>query len=206
MGQVVPKGLRVNVPKGIMNREQEKKWKIKCEVELLQKTIKRFYIKQQNADERIASRKLELRNKFKMGDLWIKNTMRWLEKKAIQVGKSKKESLKGKFDRLNAEKTFTEELYKINEEKKIDENGTSNSLKKVVYNNSSKELSPKQHRVLELGLNFAITPKKFPLLKYIAATENICQALEQYGDDESVVKAQTIRNICLLYTSPSPRD
>ena len=112
--KVVPKGLRVNVPKGIMNREQEKKWKIKCEVELLQKTIKRLYIKQQNADERIASRKLELRNKFKMGDLWIENTMRWLEKKAIQVAKLKKESLKGKFDRLNAEKTFMEELYKIN--------------------------------------------------------------------------------------------
>jgi len=44
--KVVPKGLRVNVPKGIMNREQEKKWKIKCEVELLQKRIKRLYIKQ----------------------------------------------------------------------------------------------------------------------------------------------------------------
>ena len=57
--KVVPKGLRVNVPKGIMNREQEKKWKIKCEVELMQKTIKRLYIKQQNADERIASRRLE---------------------------------------------------------------------------------------------------------------------------------------------------
>ena len=90
-----------------------------------------------------------------------------------------------------------EELYKINEEKRIDENGTSNPLKKVVYNNSSKELSPKQHRVLELGLNFAITPKKFPLLEYIAATENFCQALEQYGDDESVMKAQTIRNIAI---------
>jgi len=67
----------------------------------------------------------------------------------------------------------------------------------LIYNNSSKELSPKQHRVLELGLNFAITPKKFPLLEYIAATENLCQALEQYGDDESVVKAQTIRNIAI---------
>ena len=61
-----------------------------------------------------------------MGDIWIENTMRQLEKKAIQVAKSKKESLKGKFDRLNAGKTFMEELYKNNEEKKIDENGTSN--------------------------------------------------------------------------------
>ena len=85
--KVVPKGLRVNVPKGIMNREQEKKWKIKCEVELLQKTIKRLYIKQQNADERIASRRLELRYKFKMGDSWINNTMRWLEEKSYTSSK-----------------------------------------------------------------------------------------------------------------------
>ena len=55
-----------------MNREQEKKWKIKCEVELMQKMIKKLYIKQQNADQRIASRKLELQNKFKMGDIGSK--------------------------------------------------------------------------------------------------------------------------------------
>jgi len=70
-------------------------------------------------------------------------------------------------------------------------------MKKVIYNNSSKLLSPKQQKVLELGLNFAITPKKFPLLEYIAATENLCQALEEYGDDESVEKAQKIRNITI---------
>jgi len=36
---MVPKGLRVTVPKGIMDRDQEKRWKKKCEFELLQKTI-----------------------------------------------------------------------------------------------------------------------------------------------------------------------
>ena len=57
---IVPKGLRVSVPKGIMSREQEKKWKIKCEIELIQKTVKRLFVKQQNADERIAKLKLQL--------------------------------------------------------------------------------------------------------------------------------------------------
>ena len=79
---IVPKGLRVTVPKGIMGREQEKKWKIKCEIELIQKTIKRLFVKQQNADERIATLKLQLRNKFKMGEKWIENALKWLEKKA----------------------------------------------------------------------------------------------------------------------------
>ena len=79
--------------------------------------------------------------------------------------------------------------------KYAEENENRNPMKKVVYNNSSKELSPKQQKILELGLNFAITPKKFPLLEYIAATENLCQSLEECGDDELIEKAQTIRNI-----------
>ena len=31
----------------------------------------------------------------------------------------------------------------------------------------------------------------------MAATESLCQALEEYGDDESVEKAQSIRNITI---------
>ena len=90
--KVTPKGLRVKVPKGITNEEKGKKWKLKCEMELIQRTIKRLYTKQQNADERIASRKLELRKRLKMGDKWIENTMRWLEKKAKEKEIPKKES------------------------------------------------------------------------------------------------------------------
>jgi len=37
------------------------------------------------------------------------------------------------------------------------------------------------------------------LLEYIAATENLCQSLEECGDDESIEKAQTIRNIVLIH-------
>ena len=141
--KVTPKGLRVNVPKGIMNEQQRKKWKLKCEMELVQRTIKRLYIKQQNADERIASRKLELRNRLKMGDTWIENTMRWLEKKAKEKAISKKESLKGKFNKLNAEKKLMEELFQTNEVTNLNEVNSGNLSKKVIYNNSSKILSSK---------------------------------------------------------------
>ena len=51
--------------------------------------------------------------------------------------------------------------------------------------------------MLELGLNFAVTQKKFPLLEYIAAAEDLCQSLGERGDDESMEKAQKIRNITI---------
>ena len=53
-----------------MGREQKKKWKNRCEIELMQKTIKQLVVKQQNADERIAKMKLQLRKNFKMGEKW----------------------------------------------------------------------------------------------------------------------------------------
>ena len=48
--------------------------------------------------------------------------------------------------------------------------------------------------MLSLGLNFGITPKKFPLAEYVQATELLCQRLEEGDDDESVEKARAIRN------------
>ena len=40
--------------------------------------------------------------------------------------------------------------------------------------------------LLALGLNFGLAPKKFPLVEYVVATEDLCQRLEKIGDDESV--------------------
>ena len=58
-----PEGLKVQVPKGIMSVDQEGRFKRKCESELVQKTIKRLFMKQQQADERIAMLKMDLRNR-----------------------------------------------------------------------------------------------------------------------------------------------
>ena len=63
------------------------------------------------------------------------------------------------------------------------------------HNNSSKKLTGEQLEVLALGLNFGITPKKFPLVEYIQAVELLCQKLEEGGDTESVEKARSIRNV-----------
>jgi len=49
--------------------------------------------------------------------------------------------------------------------------------------------------LLSLGLSFGRTPKKFPLGKYIAATEKLCQSLEEIGEPDSMGRAQGIRNL-----------
>ena len=70
--------------------------------------------------------------------------------------------------------------------------------KKVVYNDSSKKLTQEQMDLLALGLNFGLTPRKFPLLEYLTAMEDLCQKLEKIGDVESVEKARMIRNEVFL--------
>ena len=189
---VTPKGLKVKVPKGIMTKEQEVRFKKKCELDLVRKTIKRLYSKQQSSDEKIAGLKMELRNKFQMSRSWIENTLKWLQKKAFEKVKPKKKSLRLKFDKLLEEKQLLKELLSEETKNKTMNSDFLNPVRKIVYNNSTKKLSSDQEKLLELGLNFAITPRKFPLLEYIAAAEDLCMSLEEYGDDESVEKAQRI--------------
>ena len=89
-----PKGLRVSIPKRIMTKDQELKLKRRCELELIQKTIKLLHVKQQRADERIATFKLNLKEKLFMSRNWIENTIQWLTKKADKTGMEKKKILK----------------------------------------------------------------------------------------------------------------
>ena len=124
--------------------------------------------------------------RLKIGDKWIENMMQWLEKKAKEKAISKKEFLKRKFHKLNAEKKLMKELFRANE------------VTNLNLQQQQQILTSKQQIVLELGLNFAITPPKFPFLEYIAATEKLCQAVEEHGDDKSILKGQMIRNIALL--------
>ena len=48
--------------------------------------------------------------------------------------------------------------------------------------------------MLSLGLNFGLTPKKFPLVEYITATEMLCKSLEETEEPDAIEKAQAIRN------------
>ena len=65
--------------------------------------------------------------------------------------------------------------------------------------NSSKKLTEEQMELLALGLNFGLTSKKFPLVEYVTATEDLCQKLEKIGDDESLEKARLIQNEVFLH-------
>ena len=93
-----------------MTRDQELRFKKKCEQELLRKTVKRLYSKQQYSDEKIAALKLDLRNKFQMSRSWIDNTLRWLQKRAVEKSKAKKKSLRLKLDKLLEEKQFLSDV------------------------------------------------------------------------------------------------
>ena len=146
---ITPKGLKVSVPKGIVNRDEERRFKRKCELEMIRKTIKRLYAKQQKSDEKLAQMKLELRNKFRVSGSWIENTLQWLWKKAVDKVKPNKNSLQKKFDNLKEEKRLLKVL--LLEEiknKRQDARGDINPMRKIIYNNSRKKL-------LELNLLFA---------------------------------------------------
>ena len=54
--------------------------------------------------------KLDFGNEFQMTRSWIDNTMRWLQKKAIEKSKAKKKSLQVKLHKLMEEKQLSSEL------------------------------------------------------------------------------------------------
>ena len=127
---------------------------------------------------------------------WIDNTIKWLQKKAVEKTRSKEITLKKKLDRLLEEKKLLEELLR-EENKNMRDPNILDPQRKFIYNNSSKILSKEQKILLELGLNFSVTPNKFPLIEYIAAAEILCQSLEELQDEESLEKAQKIRNLLI---------
>ena len=135
-----------------MTRDQELRFKKKCEMELLRKTVKILYNKQHNSDERIVGLKLDLRNKFQMSRSWIDNTMRWLQKKAIEKSKAKKKSLRVKLHNLLEEKRLLSELLLEEEKNKtMNQPAVLNPAKKIIYNNSSKKFTTNQEKLVELG-------------------------------------------------------
>ena len=91
---------------------------------------------------------------------------------------------------------------------KVDKQKSMGKLKrkldtKVVYNNSSKKLTEEQLGLLSLGLNFGITPRKFPLLEYVTAAEVLCKKLEDIGDADSMEKARYVRNEVFIHLKRS---
>ena len=95
--------------------------------------------------------KSDLRNKFQMSRSWIDNTMRWLQKKAIEKSKAKKKSLRVKLHKLLEEKQLLSELLsEENKSKATNQPDVLNPVKKIIYNNRSKKLTTNQEKLSEL--------------------------------------------------------
>ena len=77
--------------------------------------------------------------------------------KGGEKGDEKKNILKRKFQQLNEEKMKLDK--ELNDFMAQQRTQNSNLNKKVVYNNSSKQLTEKQMNLLALGFNFAIARK-----------------------------------------------
>ena len=61
--------------------------------------------------------------------------------------------------------------------------------KKIVYDlTKDQKLTQEEIDLLSLGLNFGIAPKKFPLMEYCTAVENLTQSLEAMDDPEAIQK------------------
>ena len=112
---------------------------------------------------------------------------------------TKNKSFSLKFVKLLEPKHLLEELLLEVSKNKTVNLDFLNPTRKIVHNNNNKKLLSDQEKLLELGLNFAIIPRKFPSLEYIAAVEDLCMSLEEYGDDESVEKAQRIQSIMISH-------
>ena len=65
--------------------------------------------------------------------------------------------------------------------------------------NSNSKCTEHEEQLLLLGLNYKISPTKFPIVKYIGSTEKLCQELESKKNPEEIEKAARIRNIMIKH-------
>ena len=154
-----------------------------------------IYTKKYNAIKRIAGLKMKLRETFGLSGLSIEQTQTKLDRIVRRKTREVRKRLFKKLDNLINDKKQAIAEKKEKEMKEAERLTRSDIDKKIICNNSSRQFTQKELDLLSLGLGFGITPKKFPLIEYITATEKICQSLEGIGDPESVTRAQGIRNM-----------
>ena len=160
---LVPRGLRVRLPVSVMNSGYGERLKRRSEKRVIKRTISNLFVKIQKVNKDVAEKKLILRQ-----DLgFIQKTVNWvgasLKKSAAKV----RNGLQQKLRSLQAQKVEEVKNTKLKQK--------SVKKKKVVYNNSSRFLTEEQMNLLALSLNFGSALKKFPLVEYVAATEDPCQ-------------------------------
>ena len=140
-------------------------------------------------------REMKLWETFGLSGFSIEQTQTILDRIVRRKIRDIRKRLFKKLDNLINEKKQAIAEKKETDLKEAERLKQSGIDKKFVYNNSSRQFTQKELDLLSLGLGFGITPKKFPLIEYITATEKLCQSLEEIGDPESVARAQGIRNM-----------
>ena len=144
---------------------------------------------------KIAGLKVKLREAFGLSGYAIEQEEKKLDRIVRRKTREIRKRIFRKLDNLLQEKKqriFEKTQAEIQKAEKIKISGLD---KKIIYNNSKRVFNQREMDLLSFGLNFGITPKKFPLIEYIAATVKLCQSLEEIGDPDSMARAQGIRNL-----------
>jgi len=192
---VTPKGLRSQIPKNIAQSDYGKRLQARFDRKILATSISEIYSKKYNAVKKIAGLKMKLRETFGLSGHSIEREEKKLDRIVRRKTREVRKRIFIKLDKLIEEKKRRILERQQAETRKAEEIKISSMDKKIIYNNSKRIFNQKEIDLLSLGLSFGITPKKFPLIEYIAATEKLCQSLEEMGDPDSMARAQGIRNL-----------
>ena len=192
---VTPKGLRSQIPKNIAQSDYGKRLQARFDRKILATSISEIYSKKYNAVKKIAGLKMKLRETFGLSGHSIEREEKKLDRIVRRKTREVRKRIFTKLDKLIEEKKRRILERQQAETRKAEEIKISSMDKKIIYNNSKRIFNQKEIDLLSLGLSFGITPKKFPLIEYIAATEKLCQSLEEMGDPDSLARAQGIRNL-----------
>jgi hypothetical protein len=191
---LIPKGLRLKLPPNVAFEKLGLKIKLREELKIIKHTIQKLFWLKQNTEENIAKLKLQLVQQIDLPRDWVEWEATRVFKKAIYKIPAIRERLIKKFNYLREERRWNEERIKLAEARV---NAKYKSGRRTVYNNSSKCLNDAQMKLLSLGLNFSITPNRFPLVEYITAAETLCRRMEETKEEDSVEKAKMIRHLVL---------
>ena len=191
---LIPHGLRIRIPKNVLQSEYGKNFSQKGNWSMLRNIISDIYYKLKLLQNDILILKDFISTKYYLGETWMKNTTIWLTKIAQWKSRESKLRLHSKYKYLVVEKQ-TEVRAQIEEKNRI-AIAKFKCDRTIIYNDSGIELSNDESELLSLGLNFCIAPKKFPLVEHITAIEQLCEIIDERDQSD---RSETIRNIAMKH-------
>lgn len=156
---LIPKGLRVSLPVRLSNKTKSREIARRTSESLLRALISEIRMKKARLEREDNTYTTQLQELICEDQLMHVKT--WCSEAAD------KEALK----------TKTRQMRKFDELKRRYTSGALDP-KRVVKNVSNRILSEDEEKVLALGLNFAVAPKRIPFADIIAATESTARQLD----------------------------